>query len=802
MHKYTVLLILAILLVSMSTSHAHSIKLNLNEVPLQAQACGYLTPQDIRTAYNFNQLYSQGITGAGENITIVVAYGNPNLQKDVNTYDSYYGLPGLTNNSNLFVEYPFGKPSSSYTNWTDESTLDVEVAHSLAPGANIYLVVAPNDSFLFNTVNYTIENIKTNILSLSWGSSEIGYNQQDINYLNQILANGRAKGINIFVASGDNGAYNSYNTLNVNFPASSPNVIAVGGTTLSVNSNGGYKSEIGWNQSGGGQSQFFTRPTFQPATGSYRMVPDVSFNAGTPVCMYINSQFEGFYGTSVAAPSWAALDALINQNAKSDIGYLDNTLYKIYSSVGTLVFNNITSGCNGFYCANGNYNEVTGLGSPKALQLVEAASNTTYSIIFSDTANGIFSINGRNYSSTVDLKFPFGEKVNLEAYSTLGNKSSEKDIFSSFSGIIQNNSSSIYFFVNASGNINVNFNKYLKIEERFFDGIYNKTYYIRNGSVLNVSGLRTENYSKYQYILKGFSINNGTLIQKSNYGLQVFAPLNISYYWFNESAVMVYFESGAAGMSSNISYYTHIPLSNSIVKHTSSVSNGSKIYSLSNSTLKVYGKPVIINGKRYLTLNNTVEASDKILINTITEYNYTVNFKSENGTKLRPMSFYAEFNNISERYTNGRIWAPLDTEITIFKTLYDNVTIYKNSSFYSDSDKSINITLPVSDVTIKVVTILGIPVVGAKVTLDTTNISFTNSTNIFGGVTFFNIPQKGYNATIVAYDSTFKFNSLNGISSTLSITAGLYELYMIVGVVMTILIVLMAYERLKHRKHK
>ena len=186
----------------------------------------------------------------------------------------------------------------------------------------------------------------------------------------------------------------------------------------------------------------------------------------------------------------------------------------------------------------------------------------------------------------------------------------------------------------------------------------------------------------------------------------------------------------------------------------------------------------------------------------IKEYNYTINFISKQGSHVRPSYFYLKFNNISEKYNDYYIWAPLNENVTISNISYENVKLNVSVMFNTDAQKQLNVTLPVSDISIKVVTILGIPVVGAKVTLNMNNASFINSTNIFGGTTFSNVPQEMYNITITAYNSKYVFRNLNLISNTLSITAGLYEIYIIIGVLMIILIVLLLFERVRHKKHK
>ncbi|MCL4398551.1 MAG: hypothetical protein M1322_03845 [Candidatus Parvarchaeota archaeon] len=800
MHKITLLIVLMAFLFSISITHAsQGINLNFQEMPLQTQACNYLSPLDLSTAYNFLPLYNENITGSGQAIAIVVAHGDPNLQQDINAFDSYYGLNALTNGSNLVIEKPFGSSSSYPVNWTYETALDVELAHSLAPDAKIYLIIAPNDSWLFQTVNYTINKVSADTISLSWGSSELDYSQQNINYVNQMLEYAQSKGINIFVASGDSGAYNSYNTPNVNFPASSPDVIAVGGTTLSVYSNGSYKSEIGWNGSGGGQSQFFTRPVFQPAISSYRLVPDVAFNAGTPICVYANSGWLGLYGTSLAAPSWAAIASLLNQNIHGEEGYLNSHLYSIFNSIGNLVFNSITSGCNGLYCADGGYNEVTGLGSPKVYQLVEALSNTTYAVYFNDPVNGVFSVNGKNYTKPTALKFAFGQKITLTAYSENGSLN-EKVLFTSFSGLENSNNKTISFFVNQSGTINIGFSVYFLINEYYYNGINNKSEYIKNGSIFSISAQKLENYSGYQEVLLGFRVDDGTLLQIYNYPIQVLSPLNVSFSWNENLKANFNFVNGTEGLFTNVSYYSNIPLSNKIKKVSSIITNGSYVYSTNDSKFYIQELPQIINGNRYVTSNLTERFNSNIHIYFVKEYNYTINFLSKQGAVVKPSYFYISFENLTEKYQNYYIWAPKNAKITIKNASYDGVNLNVSESLQTNQQNNLNITLPVSNINIKIVTILGIPVVGASVTIAVNNESFSNYTDLLGGVVFTNLPQKTYNATVNAYNSKFFFYNLNALSSTLSITAGLYELYIIIGVIMAILAILLLFERIRREK--
>ena len=530
------------------------------------------------------------------------------------------------------------------------------------------------------------------------------------------------------------------------------------------------------------------------------MVPDVAFDAGTPVCVYANSGWTALYGTSLAAPSWAAIDSLINQNLHGEEGYLNSHLYNLFNSVGSLIFNNITSGCNDLYCADGEYNEVTGLGSPKVYPLVEALSNTTYEVYFNDPVSGIFSVNGKNYSKSTTLKFAFGEKINIAAYSQ--NISLDKRIlFTSMSGIVNTHNNTVSFFINQSGTINMNFSVYFLVNEYDYNGINSKNAYIRNGSSFTISAQKLENYSQYQEVLLGFSIDNGTLLQIPDYTIQVLSPFNVSFSWSKDPKVTFEFLNGTAGLSANVSYYRTVPLSKTIQKVYSIVSNGGYVYSSNNSKFYVYASPQIITGNRYITLNLTSKFQSTITVNFIKEYNYTINFLSKQGAVIRPSYFYISFENITEIYQNYYIWAPRNSVITIRNVSYDNTNLNINQTVKTNSENDLNVTIPVSNINIKVVTILGIPVVGAGVTINIDNVSFKNYTNVLGSVTFINLPQKTYNATITAYNSKFFFNNLNALSGTLSITAGLYELYIIIGIIMVILVILLLMERIRHRKY-
>lgn len=214
---------------------------------------GYNPPQ-IQTAYGLNPLYNRTWDGTGQTVVIIDAYGSPTIQQDANTFSAYYGLPALTS-SNFNIYYPGGQPTSCCYGWDTETTIDVEWVHSIAPGANIALVVAPDANSLDIAQYWAIENPEVGTyyangdlgytISDSWGSPEYvlafyGYQSQlDTEYLMTELA--AALGISDNFSSGDDGdfveaLYNAYGITtppSVSMPASSPYATAVGGSASS-----------------------------------------------------------------------------------------------------------------------------------------------------------------------------------------------------------------------------------------------------------------------------------------------------------------------------------------------------------------------------------------------------------------------------------------------------------------------------------------------------------------------------------------------------------------------------------------
>lgn len=323
-------------------------------------------PSQIKKAYGIDQLNK---TGAGETIAIIDAYGSPTIQSDLNTFDQHFGLPSTT----LQIAYPQGKPKTD-GGWALETSLDVEWAHALAPEANILVIETKSASIsnLLSGIDYATKHGAT-VVSNSWGGSEFSSETSDDSHFNH-------SGITYLASSGDNGEGGSW-------PAASPNVLSVGGTSLSLTSTGAYSSETAWSSSGGATSTYESIPTFQSNWTSIvskkRGIPDVAFDAdpNTGVYVYTSTPDEGqsgwfqVGGTSFSAPAWSALIALADEGRAQPLSSSQvlNAIYSTASTTGSsgyvTNFHDITSGSNG-YTATSGYDLVTGIGSPVANQLI------------------------------------------------------------------------------------------------------------------------------------------------------------------------------------------------------------------------------------------------------------------------------------------------------------------------------------------------------------------------------------------------------------------------------------------------
>jgi subtilase family serine protease len=356
----------------------------------RALPSGY-TPAQVTAAYGLNAITfpaSLGTTvagdGTGQTIAIVDEYHDPNIQASLDVFDSQYNLPKIT----LDVVNQAG--SQTDDGWSEEESLDVEWAHAIAPGAKILVVESSPGTTGDEEFNNIMAAVRTasrtagvSVVSMSWGYGEFpGEASYDSNFT--------TPGITYIAASGDDGS--------VSWPATSSNVLAIGGTSLQLSATGAYGSETGWSDTGGGLSTNLTEPAYQNAvqsTGS-RATPDVGFIADpyTGVSTYVipsdgtpdQGQWEILGGTSVGSPAWAGILAIVNQGravaGETSLTGSTQTLPDLYALAAS-AFNKVAlgSGDGGTNLAinTPGYNTQTGLGSPVGSVMVNAlvGNNTT-----------------------------------------------------------------------------------------------------------------------------------------------------------------------------------------------------------------------------------------------------------------------------------------------------------------------------------------------------------------------------------------------------------------------------------------
>lgn len=322
-----------------------------------------VTPAEIK------KIYHLPATGGKGTIAIIDAYDDMTIEGDLAVFDKRYHLPACTAANKCLEKHKMTHSIAANGGWAMEIALDVEWAHAIAPKAKILLVEAktPSGANLLNAINYAALRKDVVAISMSWGgaefSDELLYDGHFIDKANPNAA--------FFASSGDNGSGASW-------PASSPNVIGVGGTSFKLSSKGTLISESAWSGSGGGVSAYEKEPAYQTAykisqAGGMRAIPDVSYDADpmSGYSIYIttgtgtraNGAWDTVGGTSAGAPQWAAIKALGASAALANF-YTDK------ASANTLkYFRDITSGSNGdckYYCsARKRYDYVTGLGSPQ-----------------------------------------------------------------------------------------------------------------------------------------------------------------------------------------------------------------------------------------------------------------------------------------------------------------------------------------------------------------------------------------------------------------------------------------------------
>jgi subtilase family serine protease len=336
--------------------HAHIVVDDFGAPVSHATPSGY-GPSSLRSAYNITSNGSSNIT-----VAIVDAYGYSNAENDLAVYRSQYGLPACTTLNGCFKKVNQNGVQGSYPSnnagWSQETALDMDMVSAMCPNCKILLVQANSASYAdLATAEDTAAALGAHVISNSYGGAESSSSK---NY----EASYTHAGVAITVSSGDSG-------YGVQYPASSPHVTAVGGTSLKTASGTRGWSETVWSGAGSGCSTVYAKPSWQNDTGcSKRTVADVSAVAdpNTGVAVYtVNSRGTSstwyvFGGTSVAAPVIAGVYGVNG----GGVSYGSDP----YKYAGTSFLNDVTSGsngsCSGSYLCTGKvgYDGPSGLGTP------------------------------------------------------------------------------------------------------------------------------------------------------------------------------------------------------------------------------------------------------------------------------------------------------------------------------------------------------------------------------------------------------------------------------------------------------
>ncbi|HET6875908.1 MAG TPA: S53 family peptidase [Jatrophihabitans sp.] len=400
----------------------------------------HFVPDGIQNSYNLKPLYRQGYTGKGKTIAIVDSFGYPQAAADLESFSKAYGLPLMCGMPGVacqpgmpsFKTLEFGNhqvknpppnhsPGQEDSNaWSVEVALDIEYAHTTAPGANILLVSTPTAETLgvqgfpnfMNAEQYVVDHHLADVVTQSFGAAEDSFGSyQSLQNLRHAFESGTEQGITFLASSGDDGSTGSSKTPvgkggstlpgpQVGWPASDPLVTGVGGTNLCTDaytgttvdsanpptdcSNYPGERETAWNGSGGGFSHVFARPSWQnPPAGSTaipdssRGVPDISMDASCTTWVVVLDTapgYGGYYGvcgTSAASPMFAGVVAIADQVAGKDLGLINDDLYAMGSPSAANGMFDVTKGDNvqagtGIqgYQAGPGWDAVTGLGTP------------------------------------------------------------------------------------------------------------------------------------------------------------------------------------------------------------------------------------------------------------------------------------------------------------------------------------------------------------------------------------------------------------------------------------------------------
>lgn len=343
--------------------------------------CGYAGSQ-MQNAYGVGDAIAHGNDGSGETVAILDAFASPTIEEDIQTYSQRHGLPPATVQQTVFKPCRSHCSKENQQGWWGEETLDFDAVHTMAPGATIhYFGATDSGNGLDDALAFIVDNHSASIVTNSYGflGENIGVSQIETGV--QIQLESIAQGIGLYFSSGDGGdEKSSLGYITTDFPASSPYVTAVGGTSLGVGPTDNYRFETGWGTfradgkkhkwkphqpgafyygGGGGTSRLFTEPDYQTGVvpsslsdrygGHGRVVPDISMD-GDPTTGLATGQTQTFPngdvkyaearygGTSLSSPLFAGVMALADQQAGFDHGFANPALYGLY---GTSAFRDV-----------------------------------------------------------------------------------------------------------------------------------------------------------------------------------------------------------------------------------------------------------------------------------------------------------------------------------------------------------------------------------------------------------------------------------------------------------------------------
>lgn len=372
---------------------------------IKTRALTTFNPLQLATLYKF----PSNLNGTGQKIGII-ELGGGYVLSDITTYFSQLGITTVPNITSVSVGGAVNNPSDT-SGANVEVILDIEVIAALVPNAaiRVYFGVNSTQGF-YDAINAAI-NDNCSIISISWGAPEANWTSSALISYNNLFQTATTKRITILAASGDNGSSDGLSGNNVDFPSSSPYILACGGTNLKTIDNTNISSEIVWTGSGGGVSKTFARPSYQnnlpqnvlTTLNNKRGSPDICGVADPNTGYVCYSAGEGgnfvVGGTSAVAPLWSGLLGRINQSLGNNVGFLQPFLYS-----QTNICNDTTSGNNGAYSGTVGWDACSGWGSPNGTKLLNAliannapvasfsgtplSGNTPLLVNFTDTSMG------------------------------------------------------------------------------------------------------------------------------------------------------------------------------------------------------------------------------------------------------------------------------------------------------------------------------------------------------------------------------------------------------------------------------